>query len=187
MLAIHSSKCLTVAGTDYENGSELIQSTCSNLANQLFVADPTATNHYRISATHSNKVLSVDADGNSLGAIIQQWNDNKLAKQRWRFSNSTLSIVSSVDKVGRWGTLIAWPHIAMTAANMPDGRVLTWASTEVDSFPTNREFTHAAVFDPFDESFQTVDNGFHDMFCAGVSLLENGNVLAAGGNPEDKR
>ncbi|MGB7181357.1 MAG: RICIN domain-containing protein, partial [Burkholderiaceae bacterium] len=102
----------------------LIQSTCSNLANQLFVADPTATNHYRISATHSNKVLSVDADGNTLGAIIQQWIDNKLAKQRWLFSNSTLSIVSSVDKVGRWGTLIAWPHIAMTAANMPDARVL---------------------------------------------------------------
>ena len=88
---------------------------------------------------------------------------------------------------GRWGPVIAWPEIAITAATLPDGRVLTWSSTETNAFPSNREFTHASVFDPADASFLTVDNNFHDMFCAGVSTLEDGTIIASGGNPNDQR
>jgi len=35
--------------------------------------------------------------------------------------------------LGRWGELINWPEIAVGAANMADGRIVTWAS-EVDDF-----------------------------------------------------
>ncbi len=95
--------------------------------------------------------------------------------------------VPGLSSLGSWGPVIQWPHIAITAANLPDGRVLTWSSTEVNEFPANREFTHSAVFDPNDNSFVTTDNNFHDMFCAGVSTLENGNIVASGGNPDDRR
>ena len=88
---------------------------------------------------------------------------------------------------GEWGPVIPWPEIAISAVNLPDGRVLTWSSTEVDAFPTNREFAHASVFDPVTETFITVDNDFHDTFCAGISTLENGIIVAAGGNPDDDR
>ncbi|MGB7298508.1 MAG: RICIN domain-containing protein [Burkholderiaceae bacterium] len=185
--ALHSTKCLDIEGANYSNGSDLIQFTCGDGANQRFLIDRTGNNEFRISATHSNKVLDVEAGSTASGGNIHQWNDNKTSNQRWRFTNSALNIVSSPDKVGEWGSLIDWPHIAITAGNMPDGRILTWSSTEIDSFPSNREFTHAAVFDPTTESFLTVNNGFHDMFCAGVTLLENGNVIAAGGNPQDRR
>ncbi|MEO1574628.1 MAG: PA14 domain-containing protein, partial [Pseudomonadota bacterium] len=90
-------------------------------------------------------------------------------------------------RLGEWGPVIQWPHIAISAANLPDGRVLTWSSTETNAFPANREFTHAAVFDPATGTFLTTDNNFHDMFCAGVATLEDGRIIASGGNPDDRR
>lgn len=98
--------------------------------------------------------------------------------------DGTLPLASDV---GEWGPVIPWPEIAISAANLPDGRVLTWSSTETNAFPSNREFTHASIFDPSDESFITIDSDFHDMFCAGIALLEDGRVIASGGNPDDDR
>ena len=89
--------------------------------------------------------------------------------------------------VGEWGSVIGWPHVAISAANLPDGRVLTWSSTETNAFPANREFTHAAVFDPVTNTFLNADSNFHDMFCAGISTLEDGTIVASGGNPDDSR
>ncbi len=95
--------------------------------------------------------------------------------------------VSARDEQGQWGPVIQWPHIAISAANLPDGRVLTWSSTETNAFPANREFTHSAVFDPLTQTFVNTDSNFHDMFCAGVSTLEDGRIVASGGNPDDRR
>ena len=88
---------------------------------------------------------------------------------------------------GQWGTPIAWPEIAVSAANLPDGRVLTWSSELENDFPATSEFTHASIFDPATGNFVTADSNFHDMFCAGISMLEDGTVLASGGNPFDRR
>ena len=95
--------------------------------------------------------------------------------------------IPSLADIGQWSEVIKWPHIAISAANLPDGRVLTWSASETNSFPGNREYTHSAVFDPTNNTFQTTDSNFHDMFCAGVSTLENGNIVASGGNPNDRR
>src|SRR5690606_38477890 len=89
--------------------------------------------------------------------------------------------------IGAWGPVIQWPEIAISAANLPDGRVLTWSSTEIDAFPSYTQFSHASIFDPTSGSFVPVDNDFHDMFCAGLATLENGTIVAAGGNPSDRR
>jgi YVTN family beta-propeller protein len=94
---------------------------------------------------------------------------------------------AQLNQVGSWGPVIAWPHIAISASVLADGRVLTWSSTEIDSFPSDRELSHAALFDPASGTFQTVDNNFHDMFCAGVSTLADGRIVASGGNPYDTR
>ena len=96
-------------------------------------------------------------------------------------------VVLNEGDIGVWGPVITWPHIAISAANLPDGRVLTWSSTETNAFPANREFTHSAVFDPTNNTFQNTDSNFHDMFCAGVSTLESGVIVASGGNPDDSR
>ena len=102
-------------------------------------------------------------------------------------SSNILDGPETAADFGSWDPVIAWPEIAISAATLPDGRILTWSSTELTSFPANREFTHASVFDPSDNSFVPVDNNVHDMFCAGISTLEDGTVVASGGNPSDTR
>ncbi|MBY0399709.1 NPCBM/NEW2 domain-containing protein, partial [Myxococcota bacterium] len=103
-------------------------------------------------------------------------------------ANGQLSYTNASAAMGTWGPVIAWPEIAISAAVLPDGKVLTWSSNEIDDFrnfgPT---FSHASVFDPANSTFVTADNNFHDMFCAGVSTLENGTIVASGGNPSDRR
>src|SRR5258705_2451161 len=94
---------------------------------------------------------------------------------------------AGVSLVGSWGPVIAWPHIPISIATLADGRVLTWSSTETNAFPSSTELTHSALYDPSTGTFQTTDNNFHDMFCAGVSRLEDGRIVAAGGNPYDTR
>ncbi len=103
-------------------------------------------------------------------------------------SNGQLVYNSSNESTfGKWGPVIQWPHIAISIANLPDGRVLSWSSTETNAFPSGPTFTHASVFDPVSLTFVNADSNFHDMFCAGVSTLEDGTVLASGGNPSDRR
>ncbi len=86
---------------------------------------------------------------------------------------------------GTWSSVIPWPFVAVSAASLNDGRILTWASTKANRFPSSSEFTLSAIFDPTTLTFQTTNNDFHDMFCAGLSMLEDGRILAAGGNPYD--
>ncbi|MFO0688814.1 MAG: NPCBM/NEW2 domain-containing protein [Myxococcota bacterium] len=103
-------------------------------------------------------------------------------------ANGQLAYTSANESVlGSWGPVIAWPEIAISVANLPDGRVLSWSSTETWGFPSGPTFTHASVFDPKTETFVNADSNFHDMFCAGVSTLENGTIVASGGNPSDRR
>lgn len=91
---------------------------------------------------------------------------------------------SNLDETGQWSSVISWPHIPVSMAHLPNGHIITWASNERTSFPVEDAFTHSAIFNPFNNSFQTTNNPRHDMFCAGISLLEDGTIIAAGGNPQ---
>ena len=83
--------------------------------------------------------------------------------------------------LGRWGDVIDFPLIATGAANLPDGKLLTWSSTQVNNFGGEDEFTHGIIFDPVALTFEQANNDAHNAFCAGVSLLADGSVFAAGG------
>ncbi len=88
---------------------------------------------------------------------------------------------------GDWDTLVDWPIIATGAANLPDGRIMAWSSWQVDDFGNNdaittpRESTYGTIYSHLDNSFSEQHNSTHDMFCSGVSMLEDGSVFIAGG------
>ncbi len=83
---------------------------------------------------------------------------------------------------GAWGAVIPWtPHIPVTAATLPDGRLLTFASNQRTTFPFGAEFTYAAVWDPATGQFTEINNTRHDMFCGGAVMLPDGRVLINGG------
>lgn len=85
--------------------------------------------------------------------------------------------------LGNWSAVIPWtPHIPVSAALLPDGRLLTFASNQRTTFPDGPQFTYAAVWDPATGQFTEINNGRHDMFCGGLSLLQDGRLLVNGGN-----
>ncbi len=83
--------------------------------------------------------------------------------------------------LGRWGPVLPWPHVAGSAANLPDGRILTFASNQRDDFPFGPEFTYAAVFNPASGAIEEINHGSHDMFCGALVMLEDGRVFINGG------
>ena len=82
---------------------------------------------------------------------------------------------------GRWSEVVDWPEIATGAANLPDGRLMTWASTSKENFGTYNNFTYGSIYDPDTKTFTDENNNFHNTFCAGVSMLTDGRIIAAGG------
>ena len=86
------------------------------------------------------------------------------------------------SQVGTWGPVISWtPHIPVTAATLPDGRLLTFSSNQRTSFPVGAEFTYAAVWNPATGVFTEINNNRHDMFCGGSVMLKDGRVVINGG------
>ncbi|HEY1085050.1 MAG TPA: hypothetical protein VGE29_22500, partial [Prosthecobacter sp.] len=84
--------------------------------------------------------------------------------------------------VGQWGSVINWtPHIPVTAATLPDGRLLTFSSNQRTTFPVGAEFTYAAVWNPATGVFTEINNTRHDMFCGGTAMLPDGRVMINGG------
>ena len=89
--------------------------------------------------------------------------------------------LDELNVLGQWGPVLDWPHIPVSAAHLPDGRILTWASNQEEGFPAGPEFTYAAAWDPIDGSFKMVPHTSHDMFCAHQVMLEDGRLLVMGG------
>ena len=83
--------------------------------------------------------------------------------------------------LGQWGPVIQWPHIPVSAANLPDGRIVTFAASDRRTFPSWVEFTYAATFDPATGEIVERNHLEHDMFCGGMTMLEDGRVMVVGG------
>ncbi len=182
----HSNRCLDTFGGEQGDGANLIQWACHGGANQQFRLQSEGGNQYRLIAQHSGKSLQVAGGSQANGGNIEQWTGNNSDSQLFTLTAGPNG-GNGPQEVGEWSGVIGWPQIAISAATLPDGRVLTWSSTEVDAFPSGPNFTHASVFNPNTLGFQDTDNIAHDMFCAGVSTLEDGTIIAAGGNPDDDK
>ena len=96
------------------------------------------------------------------------------------------SVKKDVSKAqfGFWSDVIEWPHIAVTAASLPDGRVLTFSSFGRQKFVggNGKEFTYAATWDPESGDIIEHNHHSHDLFAAHLTLLEDGRLLVNGGN-----
>lgn len=92
------------------------------------------------------------------------------------------TVATARISLGEWGNVLSWtPHIPVTAATLPDGRLLTFASNQRTTFPVGAEFTYAAVWNPATGVFTEINNARHDMFCGGTAMLPDGRVLVNGG------
>ncbi len=81
---------------------------------------------------------------------------------------------------GQWGPVIAWPQVAVSAANLPDGRILTWSGSERRTWPTTEQ-TYSSTWDPETGAFFEVFHDSHNMFCAHLAMMADGQVFVNGG------
>jgi len=92
------------------------------------------------------------------------------------------TVATARINLGEWGSIINWtPHIPVTAATLPDGRLLTFSSNQRTTFPVGPEFTFAAVWNPRTGAFTEINNNRHDMFCGGTAMLPDGRLVINGG------
>ena len=82
---------------------------------------------------------------------------------------------------GQWGPVIPWPHIPVSAANLPDGRILTYSASRANSFPGGTEYSYSSTWEPSSNAFLETPNESHDMFCAHLSTLEDGRIFGCRG------
>lgn len=90
--------------------------------------------------------------------------------------------------IGEWSEVISWPHIPVTAANLPDGRIITWAASRRTAYPGgDPEFTYAAVYSPSSHQITEINHEEHNMFCGHPAMLASGYAVVAGGRkPSNK-
>ncbi|MGI9239358.1 MAG: LamG-like jellyroll fold domain-containing protein, partial [Verrucomicrobiales bacterium] len=96
-------------------------------------------------------------------------------------ANAQVQTPEDRSTFGEWGELIPWPFIPVTAANLPDGRIVTFASNQRTNFPVGPEFTYAGVWDPSTGEHTELNNDNHDMFCAGTAMDVDGQPMFSGG------
>lgn len=85
---------------------------------------------------------------------------------------------------GSWTAPFSWPIVAAHLTVLPDGRVLSWTSNDMDhTFNTPNVY----VWDPARPAagFTQVPNTFTDVFCSAHSFLPDGKLLVTGGHIED--
>ncbi|KAK1988017.1 kelch domain-containing protein [Colletotrichum cereale] len=108
--------------------------------------------------------------------------------QNKRFS--TIHLVEIMDPAvkGRWGDLIRLPVIPVAAYIVPSypepSRLMYFASWGKDAFSGASGMTQYGDYDlaTGNISHRTVANTHHDMFCPGISQLQDGRILIQGGS-----
>ena len=85
--------------------------------------------------------------------------------------------------VGKWGPTIGFPLVPVAAALLPDDKVLVWSADEDMSYGDGQNETQTAILNltTGQVSQETITNTHHDMFCPGVVILPNGEVMVTGG------
>ncbi len=84
------------------------------------------------------------------------------------------------NEVGNWGEVLPWPHVAVSMAHLPDGRILSYSGSERRTWPTTEQ-TYSATWDPVTGEFVENLHRGHNMFCAALTSTADGKVLVNGG------
>jgi Domain of unknown function (DUF1929)/Carbohydrate binding domain/Kelch motif len=144
----------------------------------------------RVSAdTYSSSSVRLVTPANMVRSAVALYSQSDEALfDTCTLKDTGLEIISSEYSKGKWSDVQAWPLLAIHASLLPTGEVLAWDSNaddiETNSLPDHPfKPTRVTLWNPSTNAFTSVNsNTGKDLFCAGHTVLANGNVIAAGGN-----
>ncbi|MEM7378398.1 MAG: galactose oxidase-like domain-containing protein [Pseudomonadota bacterium] len=149
---------------------------------QLWTLEAINGTDHRIRSVATGEVLVLQGSSYTTGAPLTLRAASGSSDESWAFDDR-VNTASDLAVRGQWGPLFGWPFVPVHVAMLPDNRMLSWSSNERDEFKNVAvQGTHSAVYDIETGSFSETYEQPHDMFCAGISLLADGRVLASGGN-----
>jgi YVTN family beta-propeller protein len=172
---VHANKCLIIPGTAPGANAQL--AGCDSGDDQRFELIPQPGGNYHLQAVHSGLLLGLASASTAEGIRVEQQTASASSVQDWRLASHDFS---NPAVNGRWGDVIPWPHIAVSAANLPDGRILSFSGSERETWPWN-ERTYSATFDPATGEFEEQFHQGHNMFCADLAMAADGRVFVNGG------
>lgn len=94
----------------------------------------------------------------------------------------------AVAALSQWSPLSTLSMIPISAANLPNGKVLLWSSSDQFADTPRDGFTFTTLWDPvtLKATDATVTATGHDMFCSGTTNLPDGRLLINGGKNSEK-
>jgi galactose oxidase len=95
---------------------------------------------------------------------------------------------SVVPQRGTFSAPVGFPLVPVAAAQLPNGKILTWSAFQSDSYSGGRGRTVTATYDPDTGvvTQRTITETGHDMFCPGIATLPDGRIMVMGGNNSEK-
>ena len=93
-------------------------------------------------------------------------------------------ISTNPSVVGQWGPTIGFPLVPAAAALLPGNLLLLWSSDQALWYGgSNDPYTQTAILNLTTGavSEDTVSNTGHNMFCPGVAILPDGEIMVTGG------
>ena len=135
-------------------------------------------------------VAGLPVDGGELIARLQtRHGDAWLPAVDYRFTAAGYTAAQSTAATRPWTDPIALPLVPVSAANLPDGKLLLWSAQGTTYFGANGSAgTRTTIFDPASGTATptTTTNHGQEMFCEGLSMLADGGILVSGGSDAGK-
>jgi galactose oxidase len=183
LVVSHSGLCVAVNGASPSAGARVVQVSCTGASNELWDLSPVGR-AYQLVAQHSGLCAAVDGASPANAAQVVQASCSTVQSQLWS--------VAPASVPSHWSDPIALPVNPIAAANLPDGRLLTWSAYDRFDFQgdigdsASRTFT--SVFDAVSGSSSEVlvTHTGYDMFCPGTANLPDGRILVNGGSSSRK-
>jgi hypothetical protein len=192
IISIGSGLCLNVSNNSTAAGAAIIEWPCQTNGNTNDQWSIVSTGEYdEIVAVSSGQCLNVSNNSQAENAALIQWPCAPATPNNY---NDLWSLATPSEPVlpSSWTGIISLPVTPIAIANLPSGKLLMWSTFS----PYNWEGdigdapgqTYTGVFDPATETSTDVlvTNTGADMFCPGIALLANGNVLVNGGSSSPK-
>ncbi|MEM7384661.1 MAG: putative Ig domain-containing protein, partial [Verrucomicrobiota bacterium] len=82
---------------------------------------------------------------------------------------------------GQWSPVKSWPHVPVSAAMLPNGKLLTYSGQENKVWPGTAHRTRWSIYDPETDLFSQNTHNGHEMFCAAIVTRSDGVVQTTGG------